>query len=275
MQNAESINRDAIAYLRSVSEQISYICKPLFNNSPVTTCHYSRLYSNGRYLGLSTNSEWGEHIIKYGYQWRTSFFKSELKNLSVFNFRRLLWPLTKEDDLIKDAAFLKIGSGITFARVKNDYIESYNFAAEIDNYSVQLFYINNLSVLEDFMVYFQSKISYLLNKSYPTAISLTKINFETITNSYFQEKSLITHHNTQSFLGSTSSSLKILSAQELQCVFYLSQGKTAKEIARVMRLSPRTIEYYLDKIRKKTGLRRKVEIVSFFERTLNSEFILS
>jgi DNA-binding CsgD family transcriptional regulator len=264
--NVESINREATSYLRSVSGQINSICEPLFKNSPITTCHYSRLFAEGRYLGLSTNSAWGEHIIKYGYQWRTSFFQTELKNLSTSSFRRLLWPASKEDALIQDAAFLKIGSGITFARVKDDYIESYNFAAEINNFSVQLFYINNLSILEDFMVYFQSKISSFLDDiyTYPFAISPTKINFAIYTDSFLQGN-LINSPFQKPGLDSCLNSLKILSAQELHCIFYMSQGKTAKEIARLMGLSPRTIEYYLDNIRRKTGCRRKVEIIKFLK----------
>lgn len=267
IQTIECINKDAIGYLKSATEQITIICEPLFKNSPITTCHYSRLFPEGRYLGLNTNSAWGEHIIKYGYQWRTSFFQPELKNLSTSKFRRLLWPSSTQDALIQDAAFLRIGSGITFARVKDNYIESYNFAAEGNNSLVQLFYINNLSILEDFIVYFQSRISYILSNahSYPFAISPTKINFKDYADYSLQENLTNFQHQMQPYLGSCLHPLLFFSAQELRCVFYLSQGKTAKEVARLMKLSPRTIEHYIDNIRRKTGYRRKVEIIKFFE----------
>jgi DNA-binding CsgD family transcriptional regulator len=55
-----------------------------------------------------------------------------------------------------------------------------------------------------------------------------------------------------------------LSARQTQCLFYLSQGHTYKEIAREMSISPRTVEYYIEIIRDKTGCARKFELVSYY-----------
>lgn len=53
-----------------------------------------------------------------------------------------------------------------------------------------------------------------------------------------------------------------LSKREEDCLYYLLQGKTAKETARFLNLSHRTVEAYIDNIRKKTFTRNKVELVS-------------
>lgn len=57
-----------------------------------------------------------------------------------------------------------------------------------------------------------------------------------------------------------------LSARQTECLFYLSQGHTYKEIAREMSISPRTVEYYIEIIRDKTGCDRKYELVSYFNK---------
>ncbi len=49
----------------------------------------------------------------------------------------------------------------------------------------------------------------------------------------------------------------MLSARQLQCVVLILQGKTNKQIGKLLRLSPRTIEYYLNLIKEKFGCETK------------------
>lgn len=53
-----------------------------------------------------------------------------------------------------------------------------------------------------------------------------------------------------------------LSPREKECAFYLTRGMTAKEIARKMNISSRTVEFYLLNIKEKLGCVRRSEIVS-------------
>lgn len=55
-----------------------------------------------------------------------------------------------------------------------------------------------------------------------------------------------------------------LSKQQYKCLYFLSQGMTYKEIALEMKLSPRTIEYYIEIIRKKTNRSSRRTLISFF-----------
>ena len=52
-----------------------------------------------------------------------------------------------------------------------------------------------------------------------------------------------------------------LPKQQGQCLIHLTQGKSSKEIAHAMNLSPRTIDYYLDIIRKQLGCRSSKELI--------------
>jgi DNA-binding CsgD family transcriptional regulator len=44
---------------------------------------------------------------------------------------------------------------------------------------------------------------------------------------------------------------------EMRIVGYIKEDKTTKEIGGLLNLSPRTVEYYRDKIRKKLSLKSK------------------
>ena len=52
-------------------------------------------------------------------------------------------------------------------------------------------------------------------------------------------------------LGNFVDFASLLSRQERKCLFHLAKGKTAKETAALLCLSPRTVEAYLEQIKNK------------------------
>ena len=56
--------------------------------------------------------------------------------------------------------------------------------------------------------------------------------------------------------------LHSLTARNQEVVLLLSQGKSAKEVARLLGLSPRTVETYLARIRMKLGVKNAAELIS-------------
>lgn len=52
-----------------------------------------------------------------------------------------------------------------------------------------------------------------------------------------------------------------LSIRQQQCASFLLQGMTAKEIARELNLSKRTIEHYIENLRKKLSCRNKSQLI--------------
>lgn len=52
-----------------------------------------------------------------------------------------------------------------------------------------------------------------------------------------------------------------LSTRELETLFFLLRGKTAKKIAEIMQLSKRTVESYIEQIKNKFGCENKAELL--------------
>ena len=69
----------------------------------------------------------------------------------------------------------------------------------------------------------------------------------------------------------TTSEKSQLTKRQLQCAQLLIQGKTTKEIARQINLSPRTVEHYLEHLKDKFNCRNKTELVIKLTELLNNQ----
>lgn len=60
-----------------------------------------------------------------------------------------------------------------------------------------------------------------------------------------------------------------LSKRQADCMNYALLGKTAKEIARALNLSPRTVEEHLTILKQKLGCSNKMQLISLFAKVLD------
>lgn len=60
---------------------------------------------------------------------------------------------------------------------------------------------------------------------------------------------------------SQSKNLQGLSDRQKECLYYLTKGMTSKQIARVLQLSPRTVEHYIEFIKIKLGCFSRADLI--------------
>jgi len=58
------------------------------------------------------------------------------------------------------------------------------------------------------------------------------------------------------------SSEAYLTRREAECLAHLAKGKSAKQVGKILALSPRTIEFYLEKIKHKFSCRTQTELIA-------------
>lgn len=61
-----------------------------------------------------------------------------------------------------------------------------------------------------------------------------------------------------------------ISPREIECISYILRGKTSKQIAKVLELSHRTVEFYVNRLKTKLHCRSKSELI---ERILSGKLI--
>lgn len=61
-----------------------------------------------------------------------------------------------------------------------------------------------------------------------------------------------------------------LTQREADCVYHLLQGTTLTQVGKILHLSTRTVEYYINNVKRKLVCRKKQEVI---EKILQTQFL--
>jgi len=202
-------------------------------------------------------------------------FTNELQLTGNNKHRYLLLPQDirlfdkKRDRLVHflyDSGFWSIFA--IYALDNTDFIETYTFSTG-SNASSPNFWLNNISTLEHFIVYFKERAKSLIDTSDKRKLAYFQqsFDFSNITN-----EDLAAQQSQQFFESTKLKNIIIegkyqstkLTQRESECLYYLALGNSIKQIAAILNLSPRTVETYLNHIKQKTGYFSRSALVTKF-----------
>ena len=237
------------AYVRTVTPTcaaMQSLCQPL-NRLGIDYLSYTRIYNNGERFFFSTLPT---IIEDYFDNKRYKKVCNEVKPDNFPTQKIVLWSTLPHQDVFQNAKQMGINNGIyIFNQKKDDYYDSFGFATSKLNESVVNGYLSNLDLLKDIAAGFQKEAESIIQIG-------EQQKFQLPFNSIKLEPFLLTEYSDQ------VSSIKLpLSARQRDCVKLLLQGLTAKEIAIKLNLSYRTIETYLETLKKKLGCKNKAELL--------------
>ncbi|MBS0359315.1 MAG: helix-turn-helix transcriptional regulator [Proteobacteria bacterium] len=126
------------------------------------------------------------------------------------------------------------------------------------------FYITNIDILEKFRIYFKQKAHDLIERHKLNPIKLP--NFDRAQNSYKKENYRIDKEQLLKAIALDEYNLnnQILPKREVECLAYLSLGKSSKETAKIMKISHRTVEKHLEIVKDKLGCNTKNQLKEIF-----------
>ncbi|HVT62607.1 MAG TPA: LuxR C-terminal-related transcriptional regulator [Legionellaceae bacterium] len=110
------------------------------------------------------------------------------------------------------------------------------------------------------------KIIGLFGISLDVSSQLAPLNLWTLYNKLYQDKCLMLE-KLLSYIAMHNGSKKIslLSYKELECLIYMSNGKTSKEIAKMNGLSFRTVEKHIENMKEKSNCRSRSELIKLLQ----------
>lgn len=146
----------------------------------------------------------------------------------------------------------------------------YHFASDVNSNAINQTYLANIELLKLFIKYFNEQIqqSRVLKKAYQFKYGLTtqEKGFEIASDEEILIKESIGRDDFIKLLKAKDSlpksSIMHFTAREKECIQLLMKGYSAKETAKLLKTSPRTVEFHLVNIKSKLNCRKKSQIFS-------------
>lgn len=218
--------------LINLSRDVKELCEPYFKRLGLDHFNYIHRDNHSHVTYLCSNQKWLGHYIKKSYPKIGAFEQNT--ELSQYNY--ILWNgLDKNDPILIDSKeMLGVEYGITIIKQEEDGFGFYNLGAKSADSSIINRYVNSLDQYENFILSFQEKANTMLRVAKNLKLCL----------------------NSESAIkGAKKSGYQFgnlyLTERELECVNYLSRGKTAEEIAIILNISKRTVETHIKNIKRK------------------------
>jgi DNA-binding CsgD family transcriptional regulator len=151
--------------------------------------------------------------------------------------------------------------GITVLNELKDYSEIINLATHPENIQILSFYLNQQPILHQLINYVRTHTRKMINKLDDNPFIIPGRHQPHAEQHPYDKLSLDFLKESATFDIQINNITISLSKREAQCLHYLYQGKTSKEIGKALAISHRTIEIYLDQIRTKTHSKNRLELI--------------
>ncbi len=249
-------NKIALEYSIEKAKDIKSISDFFIHPLGLTTFGYKRVYLNGQYLFLSTNENW----LQYHYQNvndHGTFFQEAMDTAHLNHSYKVLWPSTSQDHFLQALNHFGMWHGINFYKWREDYLELWTFSTSYDRGGISQIYINTLTHFENFINHFNLKANEIININDQEKLA----QFENKSHNSSQQHDISSNSLLQiieqiridEIMVNGSNGIVSLTKRESECLKLLGTGKSVKEIANILEISPRTVESYINLAKEKTG----------------------
>lgn len=252
-------NETLLNYNLNIKAQLDSITQPFLKAHGLHHFTYQRFLPDGRHISLFNNLEWGDFFLK-NLNTDGESFSGFISTLSHTDFDPRLWPRDTSDSLLNAMFTKNVWNGISVYRFVEDGLEAFEFGTLSSNENALQFYLVNLPLLKQFSAFLSLKLHEIL---YPTDIDCYGAFNKKFGADIVKSK---TQQNRRNFgplkQCYTENGLITFSQQESACLNLLVKGFCAKRIANKLMLSPKTVEEYIAKAKKKAGVHKSSQLTS-------------
>lgn len=256
-----------------ICQKIKPLCEPLSRVFNIPTFGYRKFFSDGTCFNTSNNFEWTKFVQEKFTNVPLPNYDEEVKS-ALQSEKHYILRIGEPDpqDVFLSALYDNdIWNTLSLYRKNENSVEGFYFTSTRDNYQIVDEYINNIELFERFTLYFKDKFSDILSEE-----EVKKASFSAVSQFVFEEnppRILEEEKYIQDFIAETPIHrffLNIngkevhLSMQEFKSLAWLSRGKSVKEVGRILNLSPRTVESYLDNVKFKTKIESRSKLIDLF-----------
>lgn len=237
------------------------VCQWVFQNSPINYIGFAKIYDDKSRSYLITDSRWGEHLLNHRYHLagtEDAIITHTQKDHHLWSVSSMFALNQQTENLLRDCIINNYGNGVTLLERGKGFVECIHICANSGHEKPDEYLTNNIDQLWRFVLHIKEKIyndkvlKQAYTKRYHDRLDIKKFNHSNQTNKYIKFKKY--------YLGGYFGDL-YFTKREIMCLILLYQNKTAKEQARCLNLSYRTIEKYIEIIKYKAMVKSRGELI--------------
>lgn len=238
------------------SAELKDLLNNQFSNSPLTYFQHCKVHSDGSLSLITSRPDWIKTVYKLNIRKAYSHINTETINKTNFWF---LWDHNLFDAPLALARNeFNIANGICFLERTPDCYYMTAFATNNTCTNALDFYLNKFDSLRNFIQLFRCKHSDLLLELDKNRIILSPSaqdpNKDILLLDHKQndKRKPVIFKNRKSYI----------TGQEFECIKRLPMGKSAKSISQDLKISPRTVEGYLNRVMLRVGCQNRQDLIS-------------
>lgn len=249
---------------KSIQPRLAEICEPL-KLLGISNFGYVKISKDHKSFRISNHDDYTDKWYNLEVYNQAATINRLLENQSEgesANTKCYLWN-TDQNLLTQVRREVNMWNGASIYINRGDCVESWAFGGTIEDTALPNFIVNNLDVFKRFFNYFRSSAKDIIDTSDTSKLidmnmgySQTALASNKALSEFLSRISINKH-----FIGRDNQHF-LLSSRELQCLIHKEQGLSAKEMARVMGISHRTVESYFENIKVKSGLGNINQVLS-------------
>ena len=235
-------------FFYDVSRDVRELSESFTRKHALSYFQYCTVYDDGSHSFLVNRPD----FIQARYAGKRPVLSSvstEQKEMKNYVF---LWNETLPEVDTNLAREFGIDHGLCFVRRFPDRYQLIAFAAAPERKEIMSFYLNHREELEGFISDFAEKGQKLIQDA-------DRLRFQLSPEFKDRNEHELYWKQRGAFLPEASG--LVLSSREQNCLDYIGDGYTLREIAEFLEISPRTVETYVERLKSKLGVYKKSELV--------------
>jgi len=261
--------------ISTCARDLSEICSPL-NRLDISYFSWVHTDNNGKFSVLANNENFVEHYFQKKY------YNADLHTDTEDKFGNIvIWdalPKTGQSEKL-DQEGVEFGVRHTFTIIerKKNGNDFYHFSTHIADNSFNQVYLTNLDLLKMFILHFKENVKKSKELSNQLMFSVDNnasgftLKNDLLSNSlkfkeeFMKDLSLKKSNNSEIMLIHKDNNKVIsLAPHQSKCLILLLDGNSSKSIANKLGLSARTVDHYLNAIRKILGCKNSKELIALY-----------
>ncbi len=255
--------KEHLNFVKENSHIINALSNPL-SSFGITTVAYFK-FSNNSMLHLCNNIPWYESWLDNKIYIQTGRYQSEI---NILNGKKEYFLLRDRPQNKSNLEYLmqqyKMSNIVSmYLQPHEGIVEMFGFASNMSHSNLFNFYLNNKEFLIDFARDFRTKMYPIIDQVSQNNIYKTNLILPA-SQSLLQCTHLDLYNNISKKIFLNFSTY--ITKREFESWLMLSKGLSIKEIGNYLRISPRTVEIYINNIKNKLRIYSTSQLIQYFHK---------